>query len=121
MYKVLIDTNVMLRYLLDDNEDMALIAEHVIDGGAWTSPVYLAEFVYVLEGVYGLSRKDIHAALGIISHEVELRPALTERAVKEYGETNLDFADCMMLAYASAGERTFTFDKGINKRLSAAK
>ena len=121
MDKVLIDANVLLRYLLDDNEDMALTAEHIIDGGAWTTPECIAEVTYVLEKYYGLSRHDISWALGIIDIKVEIRPRdIAGRAIKEYEETNLDFVDCMLVAYAAAGnERVYTFDKGIRKRISA--
>ena len=120
MNNMLIDTNVLLRYLLDDNEEMALLAEHMIDGGAWVTPEVLAEVTYALGSVYGLPRKDIHAALCIVANQVELRPEqVTLEAIKEYGETKLDFVDCMIVAYAKAGsERIFSFDKGINKRLT---
>ena len=119
MNNVLIDTNVILRYLLEDNEEMALIAEHLIDGGAWSTPEVLAEVTYVLESVYNLPREDIHAALCIIDGHVELRPSgITTNAIREYGETKLDFVDCMHVAYAAASERTFTFDKEINRRIS---
>lgn len=120
MDPVLIDTNVILRYLLDDNEDMALISEHLIDGGAWTTPEVLAEITYVLESVYGLPRRDIYAALCIIANHVALRPEqIALSAIREYGETKLDFVDCMMVAYAKTGtERVFSYDKEINRRLS---
>ncbi len=122
MNKVLIDTNVLLRYLLDDDESMALIAEHIIDGGAWTTPEVLAEITYVLDSVYGLPRQDIHAALCIVANQVELRPQeISLEAIREYGETKLDLVDCMMISYAKAGStRVFSFDKRINRRLSEA-
>ena len=121
MSSILIDTNVILRYLLDDDENMALIAEHLIDGDVWTTPDVLAEITYVLESVYELPRKDIHAALCIVANHVELRPeTVVLEAIREYGETKLDFVDCMMVAYAKAGgERVFSFDKEINLRLTA--
>ena len=120
MNNILVDTNVLLRYLLDDEESMALIAEQVINGGAWATPEVLAEITYVLESVYELPRAEIHAALCVISNNVELRPAsICNVAIKEYGETNLDFVDCIIVAYAKASnERIFSFDKGINKRLT---
>lgn len=121
MDKVLIDANVTLRYLLDDNEDMSLTAEHIIDGGAWTTPECIAEVTYVLEKYYGLSRYEISWALGIIDIKIDIIPQdIVGRAIKEYEETKLDFVDCMLVAYATAGaERVFTFDKGIRKRISA--
>ena len=122
MNNVLIDTNVLLRYLLDDNEQMSLIAEHLIDGGAWTTPEVLAEIAYVLESVYEAPRTDIHAALCIVANHVELRPQqVSLTAIREYGETKLDFVDCMITAYAKTDHaRVFPFDKEINRRLSTA-
>ena len=120
MNKNMIDTNVLLRYLLDDIEDMALVAEQVIEGGAWTTPEMIAETTYVLEKAYETSRRDIVTALNEILIHVEVRPfEIVKRAIREYEITDLDFVDCMMVAYAMEGnERVFTFDKGINKRLS---
>ena len=119
MSHMLIDTNVILRYLLDDNEEMALIAENIIDGGAWTTPEALAEITYVLESVYELPRQDIHTALCIIANHVRLQPQeICLEAIREYEETDLDFVDCMMIAYAKAeGERVFSFDKDLNRAL----
>lgn len=117
--KVLIDTNVILRYLLDDVEEMSLMAEQMIEGGAWTTPEVLAETTYVLEKIYGFIRRDISAALNVISIHVETRPYdVVVRAIKEYDRTDLDFVDCMIVGYSDVGsERVFTFDKQINRRL----
>ena len=49
MAKVLVDTNVILRYILNDNEDMAMEAANIIKNGAITLPEVLAEVVYVLK------------------------------------------------------------------------
>ena len=117
--KVLVDTNVLLRYILEDNEEMALTAELVIAGGAWTAPEFLAEMVYVLESIYGFSRDDICAALNTVYVKVETRPSdIVRRAIQEYENTKLDFVDCMMVAYAACDENIFTFDKGIKRRIS---
>lgn len=114
-----VDTNVILRYLLDDIPEQALIAEHIIDGGAWTTPEVLAEITYVLEYVYKADRSDISAALEIIASVIELRPeAVTLAAIKEFRTTELDFVDCMGSAYRLHGEKVFTFDKELNVRMS---
>ena len=55
----LIDANVILRYLLNDNPEMAQQAKAVIEGGAYTKPEIIAEVVYVLKGVYHATRADI--------------------------------------------------------------
>ena len=59
----LIDANVILRYLLNDNQDMALRAKAVIDSGAYTKPEIIAEVVYVLKGVYQATRADIRVLI----------------------------------------------------------
>jgi len=43
----LIDANVILRYLLNDHEEMSQKAKTVIMGGACTTVEVLAEVVYV--------------------------------------------------------------------------
>lgn len=117
---ILIDANVILRYLLDDDENMSLIAEQIINSDAWTTPEVMAEVEYVLRDIYELPRKDIHAAFcelgGIIHFEPE---DIILQAIKEYNETNLDFVDCILVAYQKLEvSRIFSFDKGINRRLS---
>ncbi len=48
----LIDANVILRFILNDNADMAKRATEVIASGAYTKPEIIAEVVYVLKSVY---------------------------------------------------------------------
>ena len=43
----LIDTNVILRFVLNDNVEMAQRAAEVIASGAYTKPEVIAEVVYV--------------------------------------------------------------------------
>lgn len=121
MNKTLVDTNVILRYLLDDNEDQALLAEHLIDGGAWTTPEVLAEVTYVLEHYYGIERREIATALFQIAHKLDFeQPDVSFEAIKEYDATNLDFVDCMIVAYDKLNiSKVFSFDKALNRRLTA--
>ena len=55
---VMLDTNMILRYLLNDNEEMASEAERVIKKEAvQVSIEIIAEVVYVLKGVYSVGRE----------------------------------------------------------------
>ena len=119
MNRTLIETNVILRYLLDDDEDMSLRAELIIEGGAWTTPEVLAEVTYVLESVYKVPRADIAAALDIAANHISLEPEQVYLdAISEYGATNLDFVDCMIVSYSkNSTSKVFSFDKGINRML----
>ena len=58
-----LDANAVLRYLLWDVEDQAERAKEAVLEGATVDVPVLAETVYVLSGVYGLSRVEIDTAL----------------------------------------------------------
>lgn len=119
---VLVDASVILRYLLGDHEEMAEEARSVILAGAETVPTVLAEIVYVLDGVYGVPRAEIAAALLDLLDDVLVEPAGEMRtAVRTYGKTSLDFVDCMLVAAcAESGRRVLTFDRKLRRLLESA-
>ena len=119
---VLVDASVILRYLLGDHEEMAEEARSVILAGAETVPAVLAEVVYVLDGVYGVPRVEIAAALLDLLDDVLVEPAGEMRtAVRTYGKTSLDFVDCMLVAAcAESGRRVLTFDRKLRRLLESA-
>lgn len=100
---VMLDTNIILRYLLDDNEEMASAAEQVIQkGNVQVSMEIMAEVVYVLKGVYSIERKKIKEKLLDFLDEVNA----------------VDFPDCILYAYNRVkGYEIKTFDKKLNKLL----
>ena len=119
MQKVLVDTNVILRCLLRDNEEQARKADEVIKAGAWTLPEVLAEVEHVLRTVYNVERKDISEqlfkAFKLIQFE---RPGIMLRALEIFDNTRLDFVDCIIAAYHNVNKvEVFTFDKKLNNQL----
>lgn len=68
----MIDANVILRYLLNDIEEMANEAEKIIKFGAFTLPEVIAEVVYVLKSVYKVSREEISTAILEILQEIDI-------------------------------------------------
>ena len=119
MEKILIDANVILRYLLNDNEEMAEQAKKIIICGACTVPEVLAEEIYVLKSVYKVDKQEICAAIFAILNEIELEHKKTiRRAVEIFSEKNLDFVDCILIAYSEIENyKIFSFDKKLNKNL----
>lgn len=115
----LIDANVILRYLLNDDQEMARKAKAVIEGGTYTKPEIIVEVVYVLKGVYHATREDIR--IFILEMLKSIRCADSEAvscAVDVYATTSLDFVDCLLIAYhVRSKEDVFTFDKALAKRL----
>lgn len=116
----IIDANVILRYLLNDNKDMALKAKKVIDQGARTKPEIIAEVVYVLKGVvYQVPREDICSYIKIVLCFVECTDSeAVEYAIDLFARFKLDFIDCLLLSYNILyDEEIFSFDKKLNKKL----
>ena len=117
----LVDANVILRYLLNDNQEMAQQAKAVIEGGAYTKPEIIAEVVYVLKGVYHATRADIRVFIREMLNSVRCAESeAVAHAVDVYADTSLDFVDCLLIAYHVLDkEDVFTFDKNLAKRLKA--
>ena len=116
----LIDTNVILRYLLNDIPEQADKTANVIYDGAFTKEIVIAEVVYVLSGVYNYSRTEISNELLKL---LELVSIEKENVLKEslnlFKETSLDFVDCILISYNKIENiEIFSFDKKLNKKLS---
>ena len=92
MKKILIDANVILRYLLNDIEEMAIEAEKIIKFGAFTVPEVIAEVVYVLKSVYKVERREISNAILEILKEIDIEHKnVMIEAVKIFSETNCQY------------------------------
>ena len=116
---LLIDANVILRYLLNDHEEMSRRAKEAVEQGACTNVEVLAEVVYVLSGVYKAKRSEIRDWLVCLLAEIAIGNKQTiVYAFEQYGETTLDFIDCVLIGYNHVlGQRIYTFDKALNRML----
>lgn len=116
----LIDTNVILRFVLNDNDEMAKRATDVISSGAYTKPEIIAEVVYVLKSVYSAPKDKIKTIIHGLSDIVQIEnSACVIHAIDLFANTSLDFVDCLLVAYHSLnGETVFTFDKKLNQHLN---
>ncbi len=112
--KVLLDANAVLRYLIEDVSEQATVVEQeVIDNRAEVSIEVLAEVVYVLEGVYGLTRSRIRESLSCLLEDVSCRDEkVSIEAMSLFTGTRLDFVDCILAAEHDVnGREVLTFDK----------
>ena len=118
MSEILVDTNVVLRYLLRDNEVQSQIAKVLIQSGARLLPEVLMETSHVLRTFYGIDRPNIAKQLLTVLNWVELENKdVMIRAVEIFAETKLDFVDCILAAYHELkGCVVFTFDKKLNNQ-----
>ena len=111
---VIFDANMILRYLLNDNQTMADKAERRLEfGDVYVTIEVLAEVVYVLKGVYSMERKlitdTIKGFLGLVKCQyIEV----VNTALDIYEKSSLDFVDCVLFGYHSVeGAEIATFDK----------
>ena len=121
----LIDTNLIVRYLVQDHEKHAKAAEKLFDACdrgeliLVVLPAVLAECVFVLDSFYGRPRADISSALGtlISSPGVEINDAAVHLdALKRYRQTKIHFVDCLLAATAAAENTPVaTFDQDFRK------
>lgn len=111
----------ILRYLLNDNKEMADEVEKVItQGNAGVTIEVIAEVVYVLKGVYLIQRDSIRISLLNFLLEIQAdEKDVLKVALETYGKQNLDFVDCILYAYNRVkGYEIKTFDKKLKKLLT---
>jgi predicted nucleic-acid-binding protein len=120
MYAV--DTNVIVRYLVNDDPGQARRARAVLDHEpTWIAKSVLLEAAWVLESVYERVWPDIldafAALLGQPHVAVEAESAVA-RAI-QWAREGMDFADALHLASAPESAQSFlTFDRPFARRRS---
>lgn len=111
------DANILVRYIVNDDEEMANRAEKAIDNGSiFVLPEVLAETVYVLTKVYGIDRAGVAMAMiELLEFVSTSAPAVMRNALTYYQESNLDFVDCILASCRlTDGKQILTFDKKLN-------
>ena len=118
---IALDTNVLVRFLVDDDVDQAKIAGILIDQLTDAAPGFigrevLVELVWVLERAYGYERTDIAAAFDGLLSATELLIEDADDiglALKLYRNDGFGFADLMIVAAArrAGAVELVTFDR----------
>ncbi len=117
---VIVDANVILRYFLDDIEDLAIRSKHILENLEVFIPnEIVAEVVFVLQKFYEVPRNEISSLLtDLIEFEnIDLyKKAVLIKALDIYKSKNLDFVDCILCAYKKVENIEIkTFDKELLK------
>jgi predicted nucleic-acid-binding protein len=113
---MIIDANVILRYIRDDIPEQAAIAETIILNNKISLPYeVLTEVIYVLETVYNYSRTDIYNAIFEFINLINVfipQKNIVVYSLEIYRNSKLDIFDCILCAYKKKNnEDIFTFDK----------
>ena len=114
-----VDTNVVVRYLVEDDVAQTDRAEAVLRSDTvLVVKTVLLEAEWVLRTSYGFDRTEISEGLrrliGLPGVEVE-DPAAVARAFAWFDQ-GLDLADALHLASSARAEAFATFDRGLRRR-----
>jgi predicted nucleic-acid-binding protein len=120
----LLDTNVILRFLLDDHPQLSKKAGQFmanISAGTIRAEIgdaVLAECVYVMDKFYAIPRNEIADALiGVVSL-TGISNSNTSKlldALLKYKSTGFDIVDCLLSAHSSPEKPVVSFDKDIEQ------
>jgi predicted nucleic-acid-binding protein len=115
-----LDTNVVVRYLMQDDPRQSRRATQVMEALTADEPAFLpivtiVELVWVLESSYELTRTQVAQALAGLLDSRELRVDRAEivaQAMRTYRAGKADFADALIarLSHDAGCEATLTFD-----------
>jgi predicted nucleic-acid-binding protein len=116
-----LDTNVVVRYLTQDDPAQAATAVKVMDSLSSDSPGFLSlivmvELVWVLEAAYRFKKKEVEHVLETLLRSKELvieRAEIVAQALRKFSASRADFADCLIerCGHAAECEHTVTFDR----------
>lgn len=125
MKTVLLDTNILVRYLLRDNPKLTRRAkEFFIQAKNGKIKLYLdevvvAEVVWLFSSFYKIGKEEISSKLSrLIAQDwvVNLRKDTIIRALDLYSETSLDYIDCWVFAVSKSVKVNLeTFDRKLKK------
>lgn len=121
----IIDTNVIIRFLTQDDDVLATKAENLFKSSKPKSliipDVVFAETIYVLLSVYGLSKGEVVNNMRlIIDFEVfKLSTNLLSLSLEIFNDNNLSFIDSYILALSKLRKNNtvYSFDEKLIKHL----
>ncbi len=120
-----LDTNVVVRYIAQDDPTQSRKATHLIESLTPEKPgfiplVALVEIVWVLQESYGVTKRELIEILETLLRTKELvieRAEIVARALGLFWNSRADFPDCLIerSAHDAKCEYTLTFDKAAAK------
>jgi predicted nucleic-acid-binding protein len=123
-----LDTNVLVRYIMQDDPKQSLKASTLIesldsDNPGFITLVSIVELYWVLTTCYDLSYQQVKQVMEVLLRTKQIivdRADQVLRALRVFEEGKADFADCLIERIASAAgcAQTVTFDIDASKHAS---
>lgn len=115
------DTNILVRYLTGDDAKAAAKATEIIRNGVEVIPETIPEILYVLTSnvLYAIPRLNAAEAVIALLDDISIdREIIIREALNIYGETRLDYVDCLLIAEGlSADTEIVSFDRKLLNEL----
>ena len=122
---ICLDTNVVVRYIAQDDVAQSAKATQLIESLSAETPgfitlVNIVELVWVMQGCYKATKEECAAVLQTLLHTREIlleNAEIVVMATHKYLASNADFADCLIERSASYAKctSTMTFDNNAAK------
>ena len=129
MKALAIDTNILLRYIVRNNQEQAEVARHFIESLTPERPGFISrevalEFVWVLERSYNYPRGKLADTMLSLTSAPNIVVESKEdvvNAVTRYGQSSADFSDLLILAASKRVGATslYTFDQKLARMKGA--
>ena len=115
----LLDSNIVLRYLLNDDEKQSQYAKSCIESNAATINEVIPEVLYVLRKVYLIDRKKAARILIDFLSEIYIKDKkIIVKALELYSENNIDFVDNILISrHIINKDNIITFDNKLKKKM----
>ncbi len=121
-----IDTNILIRLFLRDNEEQVSKIESTIERllsanhSLFVDPLVIIEFLFVTSGkIYQIDReKSVHFLLVFLQNKqiLTINKSTLQSALKLFTKHSLDFADCYLFAQAKGlSHKILSFDSAFDK------
>jgi predicted nucleic-acid-binding protein len=120
-----VDTNIILRWLLQDHPELSQQASHFwakVQAGEYTAFVpdaVVAEVVFVLKRFYAVEKSEIvqHLSSLLRMRQVTVQDrSVIQQALLIFEKRNIAFVDALVMSYAiSRSEEVTTFDAELKK------
>lgn len=124
MTKIIIDTNVWLRFFLEDSPSRFIhckkLFESVEEGKfqPYISNISLLEIIYTLKTFYRLSQKEIQEVVsGILKTRniIIIEKTGSKKAIELHSRTKIKYADCLIATQIKPNLIIITYDRDFRK------
>ena len=116
-----LDTNVIVRFLVQDDPEQSASAGRLfdtftVDAPGFVSAIAIVELVWVLQSCYQAGREDVQSAIEGLLRSRELiveRAEVIWQSLRLFIKGSADFADCVIerCGQAAGCDHTMTFDQ----------